>query len=258
LTNEDKCLLSDVCKFAGKESHCHDYCYPFRKTHGEDGDGGIVGLSQIPKKYRGCRPSNLPIEEDNPDVYQAVLHICENIGLFIDEGVGLYLYSTPNAENKRGTGTGKTTTATTIGNAYISKRIQQHVRNERTIIGGIPTLFVKTSKFQNKYNAQFRGTKSSQEDASEEFMMMKKRMISCDLLIIDDIGLRGSTEGFTNEFYEIIDERATDEKATIYTSNVPLDEIGDILSDQIMSRIYGTTEQLDFRGKDHRREGGLL
>jgi DNA replication protein DnaC len=252
-TNEKRCIFADVCKFAGKESHCHDYCFPFRKAHGESGEGGIVGLSQIPKKYKQCKPSNLPIKEENPDTYEAIMSICENIEVFIDEGIGLYLYSTPNSDNPRGTGTGKTTSACTIGNTYLSKRIQEHIKEEREIKGRSPVLFAKMSQLQNKYNAQFRGTRDMQEIASKEFYTLKKQMIETDLLIVDDIGLRGSTEAFTNEFYEIIDERATEEKANIFTSNVPLDSIGEILSEQIMSRIYGCTEQLDFKGQDHRK-----
>ncbi|MED4841536.1 ATP-binding protein [Weizmannia sp. CD-2023] len=253
MTNENRCIFADTCKYAGTESHCHDYCFPFRKAHGESGDGGLVGLSQIPKKYRACRVSNLPIKDENPETFEAVVSVCEHIEVFMDSGVGLYLYSTPNPQNPKGTGTGKTTSACTIGNTYLSYRIQQHIKGEREIKGTTPVLFVKMSQLQNKYNSQFRGTKEMQEQASKEFYRLKKNMIETDLLIVDDIGLRGSTEAFTNEFYEVIDDRATDEKACIFTSNIPLDEIGNILSEQIESRIYGSTEQLDFRGRDYRR-----
>lgn len=253
MTNEHRCIFADVCKYAGRESYCHDYCFPFRKAHGESGDGGLVGLSQIPKKYRACRVSNLPIKGENPETYEAVVSICENIEVFIDGGVGLYLYSTPNKLNPKGTGTGKTTSACTIGNTYLAHRIQQHIKGIREIKGATPVLFVKMSQLQNKYNSQFRGTKEMQEQSSKEFYKLKKTMIETDLLIVDDIGLRGSTEAFTNEFYEVIDDRATDEKACIFTSNIPLDEIGGVLSEQIESRIYGSTEQLDFRGRDYRR-----
>ena len=82
-------------------------------------------------------------------------------------------------------------------------------------------------------------------------------MLQAELLVIDDIGLRNSTENFANELYEVIDERANDELATIYTSNYPIDSLGEILSHQIASRIEGSSIELEFEGKDNRK-GGLL
>jgi DNA replication protein DnaC len=251
-TNENRCLLADQCKFAGKSSHCHDLCFPFRKAHGESGETGIVGLAGVPKKYKTATKNNLPIKEDNPEVYEAIVGICENIEDFIDEGIGLYLYSVPNSQNTKGTGTGKTTSALTILNTYLSNRLVRHIKGDRTI-EELPALFVKASKLQNQYNAQFRGTRDQQEEASFKFYELKKQMIKTDLLVIDDIALRGSTEAFANEVYEVIDERVTEERAIILTSNEPIETVGKILSEQIRSRIEGSCELIGFEGPDHRR-----
>lgn len=254
-TNKDRCIMAPVCKFAGKVSHCHDLCFPFRKAHGESGERGIVGLAGVPKKYKTCNVTNLPIREANPDVYEAVVAICENIEAFIDDGVGLYLYSVPNKDNPKGTGTGKTTSAITILNTYLQRRIVQHQQGVREI-KEVPALFVKASKLQNLYNAQFRGTAEEQAEASSKFYKQKKLMIETDLLVIDDIALRGATEPFANEMYEIIDERVTEERAIILTSNEPIATVGKILSEQIRSRIEGSCELLAFEGEDHRKKGG--
>jgi DNA replication protein DnaC len=253
MTNKDKCLMSPVCRFAGQEIHCNDYCFPFRKAHGESGEGGIVGLANIPKQYRNCTVQNLPIEKDNPEAYEAIKTICSNVEMFIDEGVGLYLYSSPNENNPRGTGTGKTTSAITIMNAYLTHRIIQHVKQERLIEGTIPAMFVKMSKLQNEFKKMYTGSPQMKEEASIEFYHLKKNLIEADLLVIDDIGLRISSPSFTDELYEIIDDRVAEGRATIYTSNVPLNQIGELVSEQVMSRIYGSTEQLAFKGDDKRR-----
>jgi DNA replication protein DnaC len=251
-TNKDRCLMAPVCKFAGKTSHCHDLCFPFRKAHGESGESGVVSLAGVPKKYKTANVTNLPIKEDNPEVYEAIIGICENIEDFIDEGVGLYLYSSPNKDNPRGTGTGKTTSALTILNTYLQRRLVQHIKGEREI-KELPALFVKASKLQNQYNAQFRGLPEEQQEASSKFYKMKKQMIETDLLVLDDIALRGATEAFANEMYEIIDERVSEERAIILTSNEPIETVGKILSEQIRSRIEGACELVAFEGRDHRR-----
>jgi DNA replication protein DnaC len=251
-TNENRCLMAPVCKFAGKSTHCHDLCFPFRKAHGESGESGVVALAGVPKKYKTANKTNLPIQEDNPDVYEAVMAICNDIEDFIDEGVGLYLYSSPNKENPKGTGTGKTTTALTILNEYLQHRLVQHIKQERTI-EELPALFIKASKLQNQYNAQFRGTIDEQQEASSKFYKMKKQMIETDLLVLDDIALRSTTEAFANELYEIIDERTTEERAIILTSNEPIETVGKVLSEQIRSRIEGSCELISFEGKDHRK-----
>jgi DNA replication protein DnaC len=253
-TNKDRCIMAPVCKFAGKASHCHDLCFPFRKAHGESGDSGVVSLAGVPKKYKTANVTNLPIKEDNPEIYEAIIGMCENIDGFIEEGVGLYLYSQPNPENPRGTGTGKTTSALTILNTYLQRRLVQHIKGEKDI-KDLPALFVKASKFQNLYNSQYRGTDEEQKENQSKFYRMKKQMIETDLLVLDDIALRGATEAFVNEMYEIIDERTTEEKAIILTSNEPIETVGKVLSEQIRSRIEGSCVMLAFEGTDHRKRG---
>lgn len=253
-TNKDRCLMAPVCKHAGKTSHCHDLCFPFRKAHGESGESGVVGLAGVPKKYKTANVTNLPIKEDNPEIYEAIIGMCENIDSFIDEGVGLYLYSSPSPSNPRGTGTGKTTSAITILNTYLQRRLAQHIKGDRDITD-LPALFVKASKFQNLYNSQYRGTPEEQEENQSKFYKQKKLMIETDLLILDDIALRGATEAFVNEMYEIIDERATEERAMIFTSNEPIETVGKVLSEQIRSRIEGSCLLLAFEGEDHRKRG---
>lgn len=230
-----------------------DLEYYMLKGYGASGQTGVFGLAGVPKKYKEATIENLPIEKENPDIYKAVKMISRNVDQFIDEGLGLYLYSVPNKENPRGTGTGKTTTAITILNMYLQKRLVQHVNGERPI-SDVPAMFVKTSRFQNLYNSQFRGTQDEQQRASSQFNREKKLMIETDLLVLDDVALRSATEAFANEMYEIIDERTTEERAIILTSNEPIETVGKILSEQVRSRIEGSCELLAFEGEDKRRK----
>ncbi|MFT4413170.1 ATP-binding protein [Fredinandcohnia humi] len=254
MTLENQCLLANRCKKAGQEEFCNPLCFAYRKFHGESGSRGIYGLAGIPSAYMKARADNLPFKKDNPEAYVIVTRYCSKILQNVDEGIGFYFYSIPNELNRKGTGTGKTTAAISILNEFLVERMIQHVKKER-MIEDFPALFVNVSKFQNTFNSQFRGTKEMQEEASAKYYRFKERMMKVDLLVLDDIGIRDATESFMNEFYEIVDERAIEQRATIFTSNVPINQLAETLDDRIASRIEGSTIQVSFVGEDKRKRG---
>jgi DNA replication protein DnaC len=217
---------------------------------------GIWGAADIPKLYGRIRVDELPFQKENPMAYKAVKKYCSDVMKFIGEGQGLYLYSVPNPKNPKGTGTGKTTAAVIILNEFLVARVAEHIRNVRRV-DDIPGLFVNISKYQNLYNSQFRGPKSQQEEASRKFYERKGYLITVELLVLDDMGVRDATEAFMNEVYEIIDERASEQRATIFTSNVPLEVIAASLDDRIASRIEGMAILVPFEGRDNRRRESL-
>jgi DNA replication protein DnaC len=256
MTHESKCILASQCKKAGDPDHCHSLCYPYLKTHGFSGSGGIVGLADIPAAYTGMLLSSLPIQADNPEAFAFVSDYVGNIVSNVDQGIGFYFFSIPNKDNPKGTGTGKTTATAALLNEYIVARVVLHMKQER-LIEGFPALFVNVSKFQNAFNAQFRGTPDMQQDASRKYYSIKRNMIAADLLALDDIGLRDATPAFLSEMYEILDDRSGSKLATLLSSNVPLSDLSRSLDERIASRIDGMTEQIAFRGKDHRKGGAL-
>lgn len=254
MTNENKCLMSSVCKKAGDPKQCNDLCFPYIRMHGETGKGGLVGSAGIPKTYRTCLPSNLPFKEDNTKAYSFIKAYCEDVINQVDSGTGLYLHGVPNDTNPKGCGNGKTTGAVAILNWYLIQRVILEAKKKRRI-DDLPAIFMNVSKFQNSFNAMFRGSRDRQDKASEEYYSLKDLMKKIPLLVMDDIGVRNATESFKSEFYEIIDDRDNEGLATIYTSNVTIDGLADILDERIASRIEGATIPLPFFGKDQRKRG---
>lgn len=251
----EDCMFKNSCKNSNTEL-CNSLCYPYILLHGSNGKKGFYGLSGVPKAYKNVTLETLPIQAENPKAYAVIKKYIEKIIPVIEEkGLGLFLYSVPNKENIFGTGTGKTTSAVAILNTYIIEAARHHLKGIKRITKN-PALFVKASTLQNVYNSQFRGTVEKQQEASNKFYSLKDKMEKVDLLVIDDIAVRDITEAFKNELYEILDYRATESKATIFTSNIPLSELSKYLGERIVSRIEGMTMLVEFYGADHRK-GGL-
>ncbi|MTV50770.1 DNA replication protein [Heliobacillus mobilis] len=250
------CLLSSQCKKAGDVALCYGHCFAYLKLHGESGTGGLWRHTAIPVAYAQVTATNLPYAKDNPEAYAVVTEYCRNVLQQVKEGIGLYLYSIPNAINPKGTGTGKTTSAVAILHEYLVARTIQHVKRTAWI-DQLPALFVNASKFQNQFNAQFRGPREMQEKAAVAFYHSKCDMLQAELLVLDDVGVREATEAYKNEFYEVIDERCSDRKTTIFTSNEPLEQLSRRLDPRISSRIGGMTIPVSFEGEDQRSRAML-
>ncbi|MDA2738444.1 DNA replication protein [Bacillus cereus group sp. Bc015] len=255
-TKDNVCKLAPYCKKAGKVGYCNALCSPFLLLHGE-GDKGLWNATNVPPKYKNSFFATLPIKNDNPMAHNFIKAYTGNILENVQNGVGLFFYSIPNADNRLGTGTGKTTSAVAILHEYLLARVKEQSTGGR-VIETNPALFYKASELQTLYNSQFRGTFEMQEKASLRYYKVKNLLMKAELLVFDDIGIRQKiTDAFENELTEIIDARDSKMLMTIYTSNLPLEKLADTLGDRIASRIEGMTEPIAFKGKDHRK-GGIL
>lgn len=255
-TKENVCKLAPKCKKAGVEGYCNALCSPFTLLHGE-GLSGVWKATNVPVKYKDSFFANLPIKEENPVAHTFIKAYTSNVLENVRNGVGLFFYSIPNAQNRLGTGTGKTTSAIAILHEYLLARVIEQSTGGKPIEQN-PALFYKASELQTLYNAQFRGTPLMQEKASLRFYKVKNLLMTTELLVLDDIGIRQKiTDAFENELTEVIDARDSKMLMTIYTSNLPLEKLADTLGDRIASRIEGMTETVAFKGKDNRK-GGIL
>lgn len=87
-----------------------------------------------------------------------------------------------------------------------------------------------------------------------------ERMLSCDLLILDDLGTEMITEFSKSAVYTLINSRLLSGKKTIISTNLSMDRIETIYTPQIASRLAGEYQDLPFVGRDIRilrKERGL-
>lgn len=127
---------------------------------------------------------------------------------FSEKGMGLYICS-------RTKGSGKTMLACCLLNE-LAKRYSGSI------------------KFVNALDFVEMTKKSFHEDDKEI-----QALYQANVLVIDDIGVQLAKEWTDTVFYRLINDRYTNRKPTIYTSNVPSDVLK--MDDRIVDRIESTT-----------------
>ena len=94
-------------------------------------------------------------------------------------------------------------------------------------------------------NQKFRGGEDN-ADARVE------RILSCDLLILDDLGTEMITEFSKSALYTIVNSRLIAGKKTIVSTNLDPDSLGRVYTPQLASRLQGEYQDLLFVGQDIR------
>ena len=247
-----KCLLAPRCKqLSGACTPAE--CFPYRKLR------AVQFMAGVPAAYLTATVDNPDFLSANAKARDFVAGFVADIETHISNGDGLFIFSTSSRENIRGTGTGKTSAVCAVLNAHLADVVITQCRTGE-VADDRPGLFVNAPTFQNVYNEQFRGEEEAQATASALYYNLKRAMDTVPLLAIDDLGVRGATEAFRAELYEIIDIRATAGRSTLITSNMGLDGIATVLDERIASRISAACQQAKFTGRDHRltKKGGAV
>lgn len=134
------------------------------------------------------------------------------------------------------TGAGKSYLASALGNAAC--------RN------GHATLYFRMNALIEQLGlARAKGT----------YLNMVKRLAGCDLLILDDFGIKPLTPQQYQDLYDILDERG-DDRSTVVTTQVPTDNWNEVINDPvcceaITDRLVSRSKQLKLslpRGKSCR------
>lgn len=220
----------EICKDTGynKEFYCQCYRDLIRDTARDE-----LAMNSPLKK---CTFSSFRTDK-YPDVVDAVLavnqkeHMKNNFEYckeyaenFTPKSTGLFMYGK--------TGLGKTHLSLAIANVVLDK--------------GYDVYYGSIQSIMDKLEAEHFG-RLPREDS------IKEDILSCDLLIIDDLGAEFTTQ-FTNaELYNILNSRLLASLPTIISTNLDLTEIAEKYSQRVASRIMGSMAAIYFCGKDIRQ-----
>ncbi len=149
----------------------------------------------------------------------AVKHWVDKSEEMLKEGTGLYLYSDTK-------GSGKTRMAASVANHLICDK-------------HISVKFATSMQIINEIRATW-----SHESAEESESSLLKDLIEVPVLVIDDFGVEQVREWVAERFYHVINDRYVKRKATIFTSNMLIEDLP--YDDRIKDRIYERVIQIPF------------
>ena len=73
-----------------------------------------------------------------------------------------------------------------------------------------------------------------------------------ELLIIDDLGTETASQFSSLVLYELLNRRLTDKKKMVISTNLEIDDLTNLYSERINSRLFGNFEFMEFVGEDIR------
>ncbi|MBQ2391603.1 MAG: ATP-binding protein [Clostridia bacterium] len=128
---------------------------------------------------------------------------------------------------------------TGVGKTHISLSIVNEVVKK-----GYNVIYMPLGKLLRKIENEYFGNSNSGETLNSA--------ISCDLIVLDDLGTEFSTQFTNSTIYEIINSRILSGRPTIISTNLDVEEIEKKYSQRITSRIFGCYRLFEFVGEDIR------
>lgn len=95
-------------------------------------------------------------------------------------------------------------------------------------------------------------------ERSEESLFLYEQIQDCDLLIIDDLGTERNTDFIVSQLFVCLNDRIINEKSTIISTNLTLEEIKSNYTERTFSRITNHYKILRLAGDDIRIQKKLM
>lgn len=191
-----------------------------------------INNSNIPKRY--LQDISLrPVKED-VETFKELQDIKNNIVDFVNQGKNLFIYSSS-------VGNGKTTWSTKLVKEYIEQVSSIMFKNN------CPALFINVSNFLNKKKLAI-----TNRELVPEVQDLEQKILSAKLVVFDDLGVKDVSSYELNSLYYWIDERTSNLRSCIYTSNLSPQALSMILDSRIYSRVVNYSEVKEIKAGDFR------
>lgn len=254
-----ECLFRNL----GNPELCKPLNPAYIAMHGFGGKGGRVANSAIPTDYKGLLLADSTAREGQTKIYEKMESYVDSLEKqFADVQARLEAEGKTPVERRikslyywsTSPGTGKTTLAATIMNEYLLKHfIGCFERGSQP--KQRPVYFLDVNQLQTDYNGfnRPRVPEDIAEKASARYYRAIEHAKHADFAVLDDIGVRDSTDGFRGDLHSVINHRVTEQLPTIYTSNIPIKSLPDVYGEQRLGdRVGDLTQEIHFGGTSKR------
>ena len=175
-----------------------------------------------PSPWRG---SGISPRENMEMVYEICLNYAQKFGRFYFNN--LFLSGAPG-----------------LGKTFLSACIARTV-SENGFSVVYDTAVNIFSRFEDrKFSRDAEDTREARDET--------RRYLSCDLLILDDLGSEMTTPFVQSALYTLINSRLTADRRTVISSNLSMEDVRRRYAHQIASRLEGEYRVLPFFGEDIR------
>jgi DNA replication protein DnaC len=244
MSHANNCILSSRCKIANT-TQCNKACEHFIAMHGYSAKGGRLASANAPLDYKLLTLANSPARANQAQVYATIEKYVATFERMFDPEAprikSLYLVS-------ESPGTGKTTTAIAVMNEWI---IASYLGAKRRGIQVplVPAVFLDTNAFQTDYNL---ATMTNDDAAIGSIKATIQRAQQAPFAVLDDIGVRSASEAFRSYVHAIVNYRTANGLPTIFTSNLPIEEMAVVFDARLYDRMRDMCAVLHFSGNSFR------
>lgn len=213
----DFCVIFESCKLAGKPE-CTEYCWKKIQIRYQ------LNVSGMPADYMfDTRMKKAKSDKDFKQFVELASWVNDRTKLYWrikQKSEGMFLYS-------KSKGNGKTSWACKIMLNYLRGLPNTMESFEKPLVQfvSVPSLFDTL--------------RSGMDNPTPELRQLEEIIKTCDLVIFDDIGAESPSKWVKEKLYIYINERSANGRATIFTSNLTIEELEDTLGDRITDRIWG-------------------
>jgi DNA replication protein DnaC len=213
--------------------------------HGYSGASGRIGNAGTPSDYRLLTLKNSPARESQAKTYAILDKYRDTFERQFEDGAerikSLYLWS-------ESPGNGKTTTATALLNEWIIANYLGSLKLGRQALQ-TPGVMLDVNAFQTDYNL---ATMTNDEAEMVKIKATITRTQTAPFAVLDDIGVRSASEAFRSYVHAIVNYRTTNGLPTVFTSNLPIEEMAVVFDGRLYDRMRDQCAILYFEGKSKR------
>ena len=259
-TNNARCLF----RHYDNPALCSPMNAAYIAIHGMDGNGGRIANANIPADYRGVLLKDSPAREGQADIYAKLDAYAKSFEKQFED-VRQALLAEGQSENEvrikslylwsESPGTGKTCTSVALMNEYMIANFIGSLKRKETPPQR-PVFLLDVNEMQTKYN-EFNRPKVPEDiadKAARTYYNAIEYAKQAPFAVLDDIGVRESiSDGFRGDLHSVINHRTTQAKPTIYTSNIPIEELPEVFGEQrLADRVRDMCAVFHFRGESKR------